>query len=69
MNTNLTEDEFEELKHKDIEVYLILRYGSIHDGLVAWQEIQHSIGAEDDSVEKYFTFLDTIIGFRDKGLK
>jgi len=68
MNTELTEDEFDELKRKDIEVYMILRYGSMYDGLVAWQTIQHSTGAKDDSVEKYFVFLDTIINWQERGL-
>ena len=62
MNT----EEFEELKHRDLEVYMIERYGSIHDGFIKWQKIQESTGAADTSVNKYFDFLDIMLDFQER---
>ena len=64
MNT----EELGELKHKDLETYLILKYGSMHGGFIAWADIQEAVGAADRSVNKYFDFLDIMLDAQSRGL-
>ena len=65
----MTDDQLSELKEHDIEVYLILKYGSLHGGYLAWCNTRQDLTDADNSIENFFNFLDFIIDYQSKQAK